>query len=440
MEDDGIIELIRDFHQREMPELIPRELKVKLPKASKCVSVVGPRRAGKSSLLFLLIQQLRSSGPRERALYVNLEDDRLYPPDTEVLERVFRMYREIYPESRDWETHLFLDEVQTVEGWERLVRRLVDTEPVRVYLTGSSSRLLRDEVATTMRGRCISYTLLPFSFRELLAARGLEVPTHPSSSERAMVTNLLREYVTFGGFPEVAVEEDPEVKLRVLKGYVDVMLLRDVVERHRLANIMVLRMLFGRLLSSVSSTFSIHRFHRMLGSQNISVSKNTLYDYFSHLEDALVILPLRRFSPSLKEVQQSLPKVYPIDNGFISQSHRGSGEGWGALMESTVALELFRRTCLDPGLSLFYWSKQGSGEVDFVLRRGGGTESLVQCCFDAADDDTRRRELRSLSVASADLGCNDLLMVTWDETGTETVNGMAVRIVTLWEWLLGRAD
>ena len=72
-------------------------------------------------------------------------------------------------------------------------------------------------------------------------------------------------------------------------------------------------------------------------------------------------------------------------------------------MESTVALELFRRTCLDPGLSLFYWSKQGSGEVDFVLRRGGGTESLVQCCFDAADDDTRRRELRSLS-SDGDMG------------------------------------
>jgi predicted AAA+ superfamily ATPase len=174
----------------------------------------------------------------------------------------------------------------------------------------------------------------------------------------------------------------------------------------------------------------------MLGSQNISVSKNTLYDYFSHLEDALVVLPLRRWSKSLKEVSQSLPKVYPIDNGFIAQGHRGLSNGMGAMMESTVAQELFRRTCSDPATGLFYWSKQGSGEVDFVLRKGGGTESLVQCCYDASDEETRRRELRALSSASGDLDCDDLAMVTWDEKGTEEVNGRTVLIVPLWEWLL----
>ena len=144
MDDEHLIDLITDFHQREMPELVQRELEVKLPTAKRCVSVVGPRRAGKSSLLFLMVQQLRASGPRGRALYVNLEDDRLYPPNVDTLERVVRLYREVLPESKDWETHLFLDEVQTVEGWERYVRRLVDTENVRVYLTGSSSKLLRD--------------------------------------------------------------------------------------------------------------------------------------------------------------------------------------------------------------------------------------------------------------------------------------------------------
>ena len=440
MDDELVIDLITDFHQKEMPELVPRELEVKLPKVKKCVSVVGPRRAGKSSLLFLMVQQLRSSGPRGRSLYVNLEDDRLYPPNVDTLERVVRLYREVLPESKDWETHLFLDEIQMVEGWERYVRRLVDTENVRVYLTGSSSKLLRDEVATTMRGRCISYTLLPFSFGEFLAARGMEVSRHPPPSDRARISNLLREYVTFGGFPEVALEDDPDIKLRILGEYVDVMLLRDVVERHHLANIKVLRMLFGRLLSSVSSTFSVHRFHRMLKSQGRSVSKNTLYDYFQHLEDALVVLPLRRFSDSLKEVHQSLPKVYPIDNGFIAQARGGSANEMGALMEATVAVELFRRTCSDPTLSLFYWSEQGSGEVDFVLRKGKDSVMLVQSCYDPSDEATRRRELRALVRASEDLGCDDLSMVTWDEKGTETVEDRTVRIVPLWEWLLGRDE
>lgn len=439
MDDETIIGLIRDFQERELPSLVLRELEVKLPKAKRCVSVIGPRRAGKSSLLFLMIQRFRATGGAGGTLYVNLEDDRLYPPTTEVLDRVLSLYREVDPASREGTTHLFLDEVQTVEGWERYVRRLVDTEDVRVYLSGSSSRLLRDEVASSLRGRCISYTLLPFSFRELLAARGVEVPRHLSSTERATIMNHLRDHVVFGGFPEVVLEEDREVRLRTLGEYVDVMLLRDVVERHHLANIMVLRMLFGRLLSSVSSTFSIHGFHGMLRSQNISVSKNTLYDYFSHLEDALVILALRRYSPSLKEVQQSLPKVYPVDTGFMAHASGGAGYRMGALMEATVAVELYRRTCADPSSSLFYWSRQGSGEVDFLLRSGGDNESLVQCCYDASDPETRRRELGALAAASDELGCDDLSMVTWDERGEETAGGRTVRIVPLWEWLLGRA-
>ena len=440
MDDERVIELIKDFHQRSMPELVPRELEVKLPRTRKCISVVGPRRAGKSSLLFLMVQQLRTASGPEESLYLNLEDDRLYPPNVDTMDRVFRLYRVAYPESKDWETQLFLDEVQTVEGWERFVRRLVDTENVRVYLTGSSSKLLRDEVATSMRGRCISYTLLPFSFREFLQARGQEIPVHPSSAERARMMNLLREYVTFGGFPEVALEDDPDIKLRILGEYVDVMLLRDVVERHHLANIKVLRMLFGRLLSSVSSTFSVHRFHRMLKSQGRSVSKNTLYDYFQHLEDALVVLPLRRFSHSLKEVQRSLPKVYPIDNGFIAQTRGGASDDLGALMEATVAVELFRRTCSDPTLSLFYWSEQGSGEVDFVLRKGKDSVMLVQSCYDPSDEATRRRELRALVRASDDLGCYDMWMVTWNVKGIETVEDRTVRVVPLWEWLLGRGE
>ena len=132
MDDDRVIELIKDFHQRSMPELVPRELEVKLPRTRKCISVVGPRWAGKSSLLFLMVQQLRTAAGPEESLYVNLEDDRLYPPNVDTMDRVFRLYREAYPESTDWETHLFLDEVQTVEGWERFVRRLVATENVRV--------------------------------------------------------------------------------------------------------------------------------------------------------------------------------------------------------------------------------------------------------------------------------------------------------------------
>ena len=438
MRRESIVEIVRESQQRPLPDVIQRDLEVSTPRSGRAVTIIGPRRAGKTYFLYQRIGAIREGGTDAAVLYVNLEDDRLLNLRLEDMDLLLRTFREVEPGSASVKNHLFLDEVQVVDGWERYVRRVMDTEDVQVYLTGSSSRLLAKEVATMMRGRAVTYTIYPFGFGEFLRARGVVLGDHLSPGERSRVLAHLREFLTFGGFPEVVLEEAEDTKLRLLREYVDVMLMRDVVERHHLRNIAVLRTLLGRLLSSMGTELSINRLAGSLRSQGVKVSKNTLYEYFGHLEDAFAILPVRRFSYKLREIQQSLPKVYPVDTGLVTQSEGRFSEDLGRFMEGVVATELHRRRAADPLLEVYYWKDDHGKEVDFVVKGGKRVSQLVQVCYDMDAVDKRDREVRALLKAGDALGCRDLLIITWDREGVTQAGGRAIRTLPLWKWLLGR--
>ena len=228
-------EVIKEYQERSLPEIIPRELQLPL-ESRKIVTIVGPRRSGKTYLLFDLIKTLMEKGiSREELVYVSFDDPRLLPCDSMCLEELLQAYRELYPEKAEKVVYLFLDEIQNVKDWEVGVRRLYDTGKFRIYLTGSSSRLFSKEIATSLRGRAVSFELLPFSFREVLKARGIQVDRHIFYSiRRAAVKNILEEFLKLGGFPEVVLERDPNLKLRILREYMQTMYLRDIIERYGL--------------------------------------------------------------------------------------------------------------------------------------------------------------------------------------------------------------
>lgn len=433
MKRDLAIELIKDFHERPLPDLIDRDKNIKPPRTKKTIAIIGPRRAGKTYFLFNTMQRLKGTKKTEM-LYINLEDDRLLPLNVKDLDRFLRTYYEIYPQNKKRKLYLFLDEVQNLEGWERFVRRVMDTENVQVYVTGSSSKLLAREIATSMRGRAAPHLVLPFSFKEFLRAGNIETERHLSSHKRARIINALDEFVRFGGFPEVVLEDDETSKVRTLKEYVEVMLMRDIIERHGVKNTRVLRMLFNALLSSCSSEFSVHKFFKFLKSQGIKVSKNTLYEYTQHFEDSFAILPVRRFSYSLRETDQSLPKVYQIDTGYPARL--GQSQDTGRLMENTVAVEWLRKKSLDPTLDFYYWKAQNGKEVDFLIKKGTTIQELVQVCYDVEEWKTRRRETSSLIKASEELGCKNLKIITWDHEEKETIDGKKIIYIPLWKWLL----
>ena len=285
---------------------------------------------------------------------------------------------------------LYLDEVQHVPEWEGLVRRLMDTGGIEVFLTGSSARLLSREVATSLRGRAMEVLVHPFSFREALRHAGDEPPTAGADMGPAALDQPLRRYLVEGGFPE-AQGADPRDRAALLAGYVDIVVLRDVIDRHGVTNPLALRWLQRQLLANPGGGFSVKKQYDTLRSQRVRVGKDTLHAYLGYLEDAFLVRTVSLHAASERQRMVNPRKAYPVDPGLIPLFARGGRSYRGHALETAVLLELERR-----GWEVSYVRTPEGWEVDFCAHRPGEGPLLVQVCLETSDDQTWEREVRAL--------------------------------------------
>lgn len=431
-----LVRYIRDFQERPLPDIHTRALR--LPKTSRILSVYGPRRSGKSYYFKQTIRDLLAAGvPKDRILYLNFEDSRLAGLESGEIDDLIRLHLELYPASIGKDLQVFLDEPQNLPGWEKAVRSMHDSGNLKLYVTGSSARLLSREIATSLRGRTLSYLLLPYSFSELAAIRGIPLGDHQnlSTAGEARAKALLSGYLREGGYPEVVAEPDEGLQLKILKECLDLVIYRDIVERHSLENLAFVKFLLNRLLSCYSREVSIHRIYNIAKSMGMKVGKNTVYDCVSYAEDALAVFLLRKWAPSETERQTSFPKAYLADTG-LARLFSAASDDTGHLAENAVFLGLRRVQNADPLLEIYYWKGPGGHEVDFALRKGQKFTELIQVCLSVDEPDTFKRELRSLLAAGRALGCARLTVLTWDREQTQDVDGRKVGFVPLWKWLL----
>ena len=424
--------LIADFQEREIPRVTPRSLSLpSLP--GKTDVVVGMRRSGKTWFLYQQIGDLLAQGiDRSRLLYLNFEDERLLPLETADLSRIPDAFYRRFPASREHPCWFFFDEIQNVPGWETFVRRLLDTEKISLVLTGSSARLLSREIATSLRGRSLATEILPFSFAEALRHEGLEPPATwpPGARARSLLEHRFERYLETGGFPEVqAIPRD--LRVRVLQEYVDVVIFRDVVERHGVENLQALRYLERSLLASPAGRFSVSKLFNDLKSQGVKVGKDTLYENLAQLEDSFLLFTVPVASPSVRVRQVNPRKCYPVDPALSAALSFRASEDLGHLLETVVYLELRRR-----GRSLGYVTTRSGYEVDFLAEDSGGSRELVQVCADLEAPSTRQRELRALEEGMKETACEKATVITLREEGSAEVGGRTVRIVPAWRWLL----
>jgi len=278
--------------------------------APQAIVVTGLRRVGKSTLLRYFYDRIDS----ENKLFIDLEN----PLNRALFEK--DDYEEIKYElflkgiDFDKKAYIFLDEVQNVEGWERYIRRIHDTLNVRIYITGSSSKLLSSEIATSLRGRTVSYEIFPFSFKEYLRYRGIEVNFY-SSKNLSYIKHAFGQYLIDGGFAETF-EEDEDVKRRILKDYLDLIVYKDVVERYGIKNQSLLKHLIKYLVVNMGTLVSFNKLYNIYKSQGYKVGKDTIYDYLSHLQDAYTFFAVPIFRNSVKEERRHPKKIYVVDNGF----------------------------------------------------------------------------------------------------------------------------
>lgn len=428
---ETIAQKIRDAKAAPFRQLTRRD--VYLPQVpGRAVAVLGMRRAGKTSFLWqLLADRARAGAPRDGLLYFNFDDERLVGMGLPHLSLLAEEYYRQHPEWRMARRALWLlDEIQLVPQWERFTRRLLDTENVELFLSGSSAKLLSREIATSMRGRTMEAMVHPFSFREYLRHHGRE-PQQPADrlamAERSALQKDLLAYLRDGGFPELQ-HAPARDRHELLRNHVDVTLLRDVVERHNISSPNALRWMTRQLLSNPAGAFSVHKFHQDLQAQKVAVGKETLHAYLAHLEDAFLIHTLPLATSSERRRQVNPRKVFPVDPGLIPVFDRSGKANLGHALETAALLVLLRR-----GAEVAYVKTADDLEVDFLARFPDGSQQLLQVCADIASAETLTREYRALdSAAKEHRRASRHLLTLTPEAVTEFPAGVTVHSAEVW--------
>jgi predicted AAA+ superfamily ATPase len=400
----------------------------------KVHAIIGMRRAGKTTYLRQLQAQWREAADVARVLYFSFDDDRLAGLPVEQLGLLLEEYYRRYPEWRGREkVWWLLDEVQMINGWERFVRRVLDSEKIEVVVAGSSAKRLSREVHTSLRGRGMETVIRPFSFREFLRHRGKEPEREAgefTAAERSRVEKLFGEYLALGGFPEA---QGLEAGLRVdlLQGYVDTVLFRDVVERHEVAQVAALRWLTRHCLKNPAGSFSVHRLHQDLKAQGLGLNKDALHEMVGHLEDAFLVRSVPLATESERRRNSNPRKVYPVDTGLIGAFDRTGRTNVGHALETVVLHELDRRRA-----EVGYVRTASGYEVDFLARGYDRREELIQVCADIGAAETRERECRALEEAAREhpRAGRRLLVLNADQTTVKAPEGVTVQ--PAYQWLL----
>jgi len=430
-----LAETLADSLGGPIPEGTPRHVHGPVALPGKATAVVGMRRSGKTAFLHQIRRERLAGGvAREKLPFVSFEDEKLAGITAGELDALIEEYYRRYPALRQQETVTFcLDEIQLVPGCEQFLRRVLDSEKVEIFLSGSSAAQLSREVATPMRGRAWEVLIHPLSFEEALLQRGLPVPERPdflSARERSTIEHAFMDYLRSGGFPEAQGLAEP-VRLKLLSDYVDVALLRDVMERHSVSQATGLRFLVRHLLGNAAGKFSAERLYATLRSQGLRISKDTVHELIAHLEDCFLVRTVWIEADSERKRMVNPRKAYPVDPGLIPVFDSGRASDTGRALETAVLIELERR-----GMTVTYLRTPEGHEVDFLARSATGETELLQVVSDATAPDVAEPEIQALEEAGRlyPRAVRRLLTSTRDALPRGTPEGILAQ--PAYEWML----
>ena len=425
-----ITQYLADFHKIELPAVIKRDIKI--PPTSKIKAIIGPRRAGKTFFLYQLMKEFKDK--KQDFIFLNFENTKLFDINFKDIREIIALNNRFFKNNLESKPIVFIDEPQNIEFWERAVRELFDEE-YNIFVSGSSSKLLSKEIATSLRGRSLSYNILPFSFKEFLFAKNFKHDKIPSTNEKNSIQKFLDEYLEFGGFPEVTLENDSMQKIKNLESYFELTIYKDIVERHKIKDSLLIKWILKSLISSYSKELSINKVYLTLKSHGRKISKDEIYLYYSLIEDSFFAFYLPKFSNSIRK-KEPLSKIYLCDLGFTKLGL--SMEDRGKKMENTVFLQLFNKK--RPNTELFFWKSAQQDEVDFVIKERGNINELIQVCKEVKEEKTKKREITSLIRAGKELNCKNLLIITEDYESHENIESAdtmhTIKFIPLWKWLL----
>jgi uncharacterized protein len=388
---------------------VPRA--VRFPQTDQMIKVaIGMRRSGKTYAIYQKINQLLDQGiKKEQILFLDFEDDRLLPMTVKEMGQLLDEFYSIYPENHQKKCFIFLDEVQNIEDWHQVVRRYYKSRDVDLTITGSSAKLLSKEINTSLRGRSLSVEILPYSFAEFRLAHQLSAPKPPFGRQAYDIANKqMTDFFSKGGFPAVQHMEVHDWR-DTLQNYVDTVILKDIIERHKVSNIAVLRYLTKTLLINAAAPFSVNKFYNDIKSQGFQIGRETICNYLDYIEDAFLIFKVQVYSESIRAQHTKPSKIYVIDNGLINAFSLKIKDIYHKFLENQVYLDLRRQD-----KDIFYYNTKDGYEVDFVTVDKNGERELIQVTWDASDPKTFEREERALNQAEQELGIKGRIITSRD--------------------------
>ncbi len=410
--------LLGEFYDklRHLGELVARE--AEFPEAPNKIKVaVGMRRTGKTYFLYQYILKLIKAGVNTTCiLFINFEDDRLQPLGQEKLAKLVEAFYSLYPENYERKCYLFLDEIQNVEDWPLVIRRLHDSKNIEIFLTGSSAKLLSREIATNLRGRSLATEIWPYSFSEFMRAEKLQIDRslYDKKTQDKLI-QLFNRYLLVGGFPEV-VSLSPDTRRQTLQEYVDIVIYRDIIERYGIKNPSLLKYMILSMIQNVGTAFSINKFYNDSKSQGYQIGKDILYEFADHIEDAYLAFSIGIYDKSIRKVQTNPKKIYAIDPGLVRAITLDIDSNRGKLFENVIFLDLKRLDC-----KISYYLTSDRYEVDFLIQTPDGKKKLLQIVWDQGDAKTYMREQRALEIAMKELKI-DGEIITLDSYLREGIN------------------
>lgn len=432
---DKLRSVVEEYWRKELPDSKERAISLKI-ESDLINDIVGPRRAGKTYLMYFTIEKLLDTGiEKEATIYINFENRKLLPLTPEYFNDIidviyakslFEKYKTIF---------IFLDEVQRVKDWEKYIRSIYDEfkGKIKIFVSGSTSKLTESELSYLLTGRHLTTQVYPLSFREFLSFKGFYIKEYLIEEDIALIKEYFREYMEFGGFPEVTLLGYGKEEL--IQTLFSDIINRDILPKAKRRGEIVEDLAYF-LCSNSGKLASFTKLTGTLNSMGIKVSVPTFQKYFSIMKEAFLFFDLTIYSYKVKDQMQYPRKIYCADPGFINFAGFKFSDDRGRLMENLVAIELQRIKSRSPLIEIFYWKDHQGREVDFVIREGLPVKQLIQVTDASSREEIQKREITGLRRAEEEFKCGNLLVITWEYEGEETVDDIKIVYKPLWKWLL----
>ena len=381
--------------------------------------VIGLRRAGKSTMLYKIVQNLVASGTDwNQIIYINFEDERL----SEFTLNDFNDILSVQAEMSDKKGWFFFDEIQNIEGWEKFARRMADLKE-HTFITGSNAKMLSAEIETRLGGRYLTKYVTPFNFREFLKAKNIDYSdkTIFSTKDSGKIKREMENYFYFGGFPENIEYKD---KREYVSSIYRKILLGDLAARNGIRNTNGLRLLMKKIAETVMDEVSYSKLHNILKSIGVNISKDAVIDYVKYAREAFLIFAIRNYFSKFTD-KETTPKYYFNDNGLLNLFLNKEEP---KLLENLVAVNLWNKY-----KDNLYYLKSQNIDADFFVEETG---EVIQASYSVSNISSDREIQTLLEAARTIKESKRFIIITYEEEKEMTVDGVKIEVFPIWKWLI----